>query len=212
MTARAGHLEVLQWAREHGCDWTEGTCYAAALGGHLEVLKWTHEHGCTWEALAALTCTCYSGRGCTAARGARGTSCHAPTGRPAICHAPTGRPATFNAPTGRPTTCHAPTSRPAICHAPTGRPATCHAPTGQPATCHTPTGSPATCRTPTGHPRRLSRRAGGNYAHHLIAIAYIVVLVRIAILETLQLGTNGQCSPRHQNNVEPSFLELFGIL
>ena len=182
MTARAGHLEVLQWAREHGCDWTEGTCYAAALGGHLEVLKWTHEHGCTWEALAALTCTCYSGRGCTAARGARGTSCHAPTGRPAICHAPTGRPAT------------------------------CHAPTGQPATCHTPTGSPATCRTPTGHPRRLSRRAGGNYAHHLIAIAYIVVLVRIAILETLQLGTNGQCSPRHQNNVEPSFLELFGIL
>jgi hypothetical protein len=36
---------VLQWAREYGCEWTEGTCYAAALGGHLEVLMWAHEHG-----------------------------------------------------------------------------------------------------------------------------------------------------------------------
>jgi hypothetical protein len=46
--AEGGHLEVLQWAREHGCPWDERTCGAAAGGGHLEVLIWAREQGCPW--------------------------------------------------------------------------------------------------------------------------------------------------------------------
>ena len=49
--AKGGHLEVLQWAREHGCLWNEGTCEFAAEGGHLEVLQWAREHGCRWDAV-----------------------------------------------------------------------------------------------------------------------------------------------------------------
>merc|ERR1719443_954090 len=46
--AENGHLEVLQWARAHGCPWGEDTCAYAAEGGHLEVLKWARAHGCPW--------------------------------------------------------------------------------------------------------------------------------------------------------------------
>jgi hypothetical protein len=41
-----GHLEVLQWARRHGCPWDEYTCTAAAEEGHLEVLRWARANGC----------------------------------------------------------------------------------------------------------------------------------------------------------------------
>jgi hypothetical protein len=35
-----GHLEVLQWARANGCQWTTDNCFhAAARGGYLEVLQ-----------------------------------------------------------------------------------------------------------------------------------------------------------------------------
>jgi hypothetical protein len=44
--AVCGHLEVLQWAREHGCPWHADLenkdvdcCTLAAQDGHLEVLK-----------------------------------------------------------------------------------------------------------------------------------------------------------------------------
>ena len=47
--ARGGHLEVLQWAREHHCPWNESTCQHAAAGGHLEVLRWARENGCPWR-------------------------------------------------------------------------------------------------------------------------------------------------------------------
>jgi hypothetical protein len=66
--AEGGHLDVLRWAREHGCPWDEDTCACAADaghmevlrwvvltcakaagGGHLEVLKWAREHHCPWE-------------------------------------------------------------------------------------------------------------------------------------------------------------------
>jgi len=46
MAAGGGHLEILQWAREYGCPWDEGTCYNAARGGHLEALKWLRDNGC----------------------------------------------------------------------------------------------------------------------------------------------------------------------
>jgi len=35
-----GHLEVVKWAREYGCNWSRDTCWKAASNGHLEVLKW----------------------------------------------------------------------------------------------------------------------------------------------------------------------------
>ena len=48
--ARDGHLKVLQWARENGCEWDSDTCSEAARGGHLEVLQWARENGCEWDA------------------------------------------------------------------------------------------------------------------------------------------------------------------
>jgi leucine-rich repeat protein SHOC2 len=39
----------LQWAREHGCTWDEGTCKAAAENGHCDVAHWAWEHGCPWD-------------------------------------------------------------------------------------------------------------------------------------------------------------------
>ena len=46
--AENGHLDVLQWLREQGCDWNEGTCGGAAAGGHLDVLRWAVENGAPW--------------------------------------------------------------------------------------------------------------------------------------------------------------------
>jgi hypothetical protein len=43
--AGAGHLHILQWARANGCDWDKWTCSAAAKGGHLHILKWAKENG-----------------------------------------------------------------------------------------------------------------------------------------------------------------------
>ena len=47
--AEGGHLEVLQWARAHGCRWDERTCAQAALNGHLKVLQWARAQGCPWD-------------------------------------------------------------------------------------------------------------------------------------------------------------------
>ena len=71
-----GHLEVLQWARNNGCDWDSDTCAMlltmdiwkcsngletmdvngivdtcayAAENGHLEVLQWARNNGCEWD-------------------------------------------------------------------------------------------------------------------------------------------------------------------
>jgi hypothetical protein len=52
VAAGGGHLEMLKWAREIGCSWSEKTCLAAAKGGHLEVLKWARANGCEWDAEA----------------------------------------------------------------------------------------------------------------------------------------------------------------
>merc|ERR1719389_156775 len=49
LAAENGHLEVLQWARAHGCPWDEETCAKAAENGHLEVLQWARAHGCPWD-------------------------------------------------------------------------------------------------------------------------------------------------------------------
>merc|ERR1711904_143097 len=47
--AKGGQLEVLQWARAHGCPWDEDTCIYAAANGHLAVLQWARAHGCSWN-------------------------------------------------------------------------------------------------------------------------------------------------------------------
>ena len=47
--AGGGHMEVLQWARTHGCQWDEITCSEAALGGQLAVLQWARAEGCDWD-------------------------------------------------------------------------------------------------------------------------------------------------------------------
>mmetsp|Transcript_15679 Transcript_15679/g.35307 ORF Transcript_15679/g.35307 Transcript_15679/m.35307 type:complete len:105 (-) Transcript_15679:63-377(-) len=44
-----GHLEILKWARAHGCPWDESTCSLASDGGHLEILKWARAQGCPWD-------------------------------------------------------------------------------------------------------------------------------------------------------------------
>ena len=58
--AQGGHLKVLVWLRETGCDWNAWirsygqvwsmcACTAAACHGHLCVLQWLREHGCPWS-------------------------------------------------------------------------------------------------------------------------------------------------------------------
>lgn len=48
MLARLGDRECLQFAREYGCPWDEGTCDQAVEGGHLSVLRWARQNGCPW--------------------------------------------------------------------------------------------------------------------------------------------------------------------
>lgn len=50
LAAANGHLDVLQWARQKGCDWNVHTCTFAAYNGHLEVLQWARQNGCNWDA------------------------------------------------------------------------------------------------------------------------------------------------------------------
>jgi hypothetical protein len=58
--AEGGHLQVLQWAVEQGCDMDQQVCSAAALYGHLELLKWARQHGAPWD---EDVCTLAAGRG-----------------------------------------------------------------------------------------------------------------------------------------------------
>ena len=47
---RGGTAAALQWARDHGCPWSEQTTAAAAGGGHLEILRWCRARRCPWDA------------------------------------------------------------------------------------------------------------------------------------------------------------------
>ena len=51
LAAEGGHLEVVQWAREHGSQWNAVTCHLAAMSGHLEVLRWAWKQDCPWNAM-----------------------------------------------------------------------------------------------------------------------------------------------------------------
>jgi hypothetical protein len=39
----------LKWLWSQDYPWDERKCTCAAEGGHLEVLKWAREHGCLWH-------------------------------------------------------------------------------------------------------------------------------------------------------------------
>jgi len=68
IAAIGGHLEVLEWVREHLCPWDASTCACAANAGRLEVLKWARENHCPWDARTRrwaeeeVTWRCCSGR------------------------------------------------------------------------------------------------------------------------------------------------------
>jgi hypothetical protein len=47
--AMYGHLECLKYAHENGCPWNHYTSESAAINGHLECLKYCHENGCLWS-------------------------------------------------------------------------------------------------------------------------------------------------------------------
>src|SRR5574341_1156984 len=34
---------------EHGCPWNHRVCAVALGGGHMDVLRWAREHGCAWD-------------------------------------------------------------------------------------------------------------------------------------------------------------------
>ena len=58
--ASQGHLEVLKWARDNGCEWDSLTCANAARNGHLVLLNWAFDNGCQWD---SLTCAYAAGSG-----------------------------------------------------------------------------------------------------------------------------------------------------
>jgi len=39
-------VDRLAWAKASGCPWVARTCMLAAKDGHLEVLQWAREHAC----------------------------------------------------------------------------------------------------------------------------------------------------------------------
>ena len=47
--ARRGHVNTLQWAREHGCDWNSRTCSEAARAGHWDIVVWAVQNGVPME-------------------------------------------------------------------------------------------------------------------------------------------------------------------
>jgi hypothetical protein len=53
-------VELLQWARSNGCDWSATTCCLAAAQGKLETLQWLHASGCPWD---ERVCLCAAAHG-----------------------------------------------------------------------------------------------------------------------------------------------------
>ena len=49
--ARYGGLQLLQWAREHGCEWDAHTIDAARDNGCAATIEYVRAHGCPAEYL-----------------------------------------------------------------------------------------------------------------------------------------------------------------
>lgn len=43
--ARGGHIDIINWAKEHGAHWEVDIFHEAARGGHIEVLMMFQEQG-----------------------------------------------------------------------------------------------------------------------------------------------------------------------
>lgn len=43
------NLNVIKWARKHGCHWNEKTFSYAAMYNDIEMVKWFYENGCPWD-------------------------------------------------------------------------------------------------------------------------------------------------------------------
>ena len=41
-----GYLDILQWARNNGCEWDSQTCKVAKLNGYLDIVEWARTNGC----------------------------------------------------------------------------------------------------------------------------------------------------------------------
>lgn len=49
--AAGGHIQILKWAKKHGCPWNHrSVCEAAAANGHLDVLQWCKEQKFPFDA------------------------------------------------------------------------------------------------------------------------------------------------------------------
>lgn len=46
IAAQAGHLHIIQWARENGCEWNDETCKVAVESGHWDIARWCIDNGC----------------------------------------------------------------------------------------------------------------------------------------------------------------------
>lgn len=42
-------LSVLEWANDHGMEWTVEACKNAATYGNLDTLRWLRDHECPWD-------------------------------------------------------------------------------------------------------------------------------------------------------------------
>lgn len=49
-SAKYGHLEILQWARQNDFPWDKYVCHNAAKYGYLEISQWIRQNGCEWDA------------------------------------------------------------------------------------------------------------------------------------------------------------------
>ena len=45
----AGHIDVLQWSRAHGCPWDARMCAHAAWQGRFDLLRWARENEAPWD-------------------------------------------------------------------------------------------------------------------------------------------------------------------
>lgn len=44
-----GHLHIIKWAKQHGCEWNEFATSKAAETGKLQTLRWLILHGCPYN-------------------------------------------------------------------------------------------------------------------------------------------------------------------
>ena len=49
LAANSAHWEVVRWARGNGHEWSASVCAHAAAEGNLEMLRWVREQGCPWN-------------------------------------------------------------------------------------------------------------------------------------------------------------------